>query len=236
MSDSATDLAHVTSEVPASPDSWDDTELVRAILEGHPAAAKVAWQRFLPTVRRVIRRTMGPGGDLDDAVQDAFLSLFFRVRTLREPQALKGFVIAISARTAHRHIRRQRAGWFVTLSHSSDDLRDARIQHAECASQHALVRFFGILGTLKERDRLAFVLRFIEKLSATEVAAALGLSVATTRRRFGYAWDRVSCLAKRDAFLTDYLHTLDRQAEQSEVRALGSSHRSKGRRRNRRRL
>ena len=74
----------------------DDATLAVALIEKNVAAPRVAWTRFSPLVRRILRRSLGPQHDVEDIVQDVFLCLFQRVHTLRDPVALKAFVIAIT--------------------------------------------------------------------------------------------------------------------------------------------
>ena len=89
------------------------------------------------------------------------------------------------------------------------ELPDLRVVAADTASQHALIHFYQVLGRINERDRTAFVLRYIEGMEAAEVAAALDVSVPTARRCFTRAWERVTFFAQRDPFLVDYLSKLE---------------------------
>ena len=68
----------------------------------------------------------------------------------------------------------------------------------------ALARFYKILDRVNATDRAAFVLRFMEGLELTEVAAALKLSLATTKRRLARVWARVMLLVERDPVLVHY--------------------------------
>jgi RNA polymerase sigma-70 factor (ECF subfamily) len=186
----------------------DDATLAGALIEKNAAAPKVAWTRFAPLVRRILRRSLGPQHDVEDIVQDVFLCLFERVHTLRDPVALKAFVIAITVRTARYEIRRARVRRWVGLSRTSE-LPDLRVVNADTSSQHALLHFYRALERINERDRTAFILRFVEEMEAAEVAAALDVSVPTARRCFTRAWQRMVFYAQRDPFLVDYLSKLD---------------------------
>jgi RNA polymerase sigma-70 factor, ECF subfamily len=204
------DAAGPTS--PASSDlplvDADDTTLAHALIAKNPAAPRVAWSRFSPLVRRILRRSLGPQHDVEDIVQDVFLCLFQRVHTLRDPVALKAFVIAITVRTVRYEIRRARVRRWVGLSRSAE-LPDLRVVNADNGARHALLHFYRALERINERDRTAFVLRFVEGMEAAEVAAALGVSVPTARRCFTRAWERVTFFAQRDPFLVDYLSELE---------------------------
>jgi RNA polymerase sigma-70 factor, ECF subfamily len=192
---------------PALADS-DDATLALALIAKDKAAPRVAWTRFAPLVRRILRRSLGPQHEVEDIVQDVFLCLFERVHTLRDPVALKAFVIAITVRTARYEIRRARVRRWVGLSRTAE-LPDLRVVNADSSAQHALIHFYQTLNRINERDRTAFILRFIEGMEAAEVAAALDVSVPTARRCFTRAWERVIFFAKRDPFLVDYLSKLE---------------------------
>lgn len=186
----------------------DDATLAVALIGKNRAAPLVAWARFSPLVRRVLSRSLGPRYEVEDIVQNVFLCLFERVHTLRDPVALKAFVIAITLRTMRYEVRRARVRRWVGLSPSAE-LADLQVVHADNSARHALIHFYRALDRLSERDRAAFVLRFIEELEVGEIAAALNVSIPTARRCFTRAWQRVTFFARRDPFLVDYMSGLE---------------------------
>ena len=185
----------------------DNATLARALMDGDPDAPRLAWNRFAPMVRRIVQRSLGPEHDSEDVVQEAFLCLFNRVQTLREPAALKAFIISITVLTTRREIRRRKLRRWVGLA-QAEEVPDLRVVNDDTDSREALVRFYRILDRIRARDRTAFVLRFIEGMEVADVAVAMGVSIPTVRRCFTSAWQRVSFFAKRDPFLADYLTTL----------------------------
>ena len=182
----------------------DDAAIARALLAREPESHRAAWTHFAPVVRRVVRRFLGPGSDVEDAVQDIFVCLFEKVTLLREPAALRAFVMAIAVRTARYHVRRRRARRFIGLS-EVEYHPALRVVTPDPASQRALERFYRLLDRVNDRDRAAFVLRYIEGLELSEVAKALGTSPPTARRRFTRAYGRIALLASRDPLLADYV-------------------------------
>lgn len=188
----------------------DDATLARALMADDPRAPRVAWQRFAPMVHRILKRTLGPGADVEDLVQEVFLCLFDRVKTLREPKALKAFVIAISAMTVRAELRRRRTRRMFWL----DVAAPSPSVHPDPEGREALVHFYQILDRLGAQDRTAFVLRFMEEMELTDVASALHTSLSTTKRRLARVWQRVALLVERDPALTHYLSSLDREALQ----------------------
>lgn len=187
--------------------SLDDAALARALIEGHPQAPREVWSRFSALVRRIIRRSLGPDQDVEDLVQDVFASLFTRPSLLRDPAALKAFIIAIAVHNVSYELRRRRVRRWVGLAPTAE-LPDIRVVESNPESREALVRFYGILDRVSARDRTAFVLRFVEGMEVADVAAALKTSAPTARRCFTRAYRRVALLAGRDPFLSEYLAEL----------------------------
>jgi RNA polymerase sigma-70 factor (ECF subfamily) len=186
----------------------DDVAIVALLAGGDPRAPRVVWQRFAPMVHRMLKRAFGPGYEIDDLVQEVFLVLFDRVSTLREPKALRAFVISITAHTIRRELRRKTAARWLRLG----DGPAPRARDADLDSREALARLYDILERLGSDDRTAFTLRFLEGLELVEVAQAMGVSLATTKRRLTHAWTRVVTHAQRDAALVGYLAGLEPEA------------------------
>jgi RNA polymerase sigma-70 factor, ECF subfamily len=154
-------------------------------------------------VRRILRR-FGNELEVEDALQEVFLRVFTRLPAVRDPHALQAFVITITVRVAGRHARRARARQWLALS-AADTATDARATD-DVTAQHALKRLSDVLSRVRECDRTAFVLRYIEGRQVREIADLAQLSRATIKRRLIRASARVSYLASRDLFLAEYLN------------------------------
>jgi RNA polymerase sigma-70 factor, ECF subfamily len=187
----------------------DDATLVHKLLDQHPHAARLIWQRFAPMVHRILRRSLGPDEDVEDLAQEVFMCVFQKASTLREPQALKAFVITVTAFTARGELRRRWSRRWLRRQRPQTGPGEL-VANQDIESREALRRFYDILDRISAQDRTAFVLRYIEGMPLEEVAAALEVSVATAKRRLTRVWDRVVLLAERDTALVDYLSGLER--------------------------
>ena len=186
----------------------DDATLAGALIAEDLRAPRVAWARFAPLVHRMLKRAFGEPHDIDDMVQDVFLCLFRKLPGLREPGALKAFVVAITVKTIQYEIRRRRMrARFGPLRAGEGELApdDRSTEQPDAAARQALRRFYAILDRLNARDRTAFVLRFFEGMELTEVANALDISLSTTKRLLDKVGKRVSLLVDRDPGLAAYL-------------------------------
>ncbi len=98
----------------------DDADLARALIAKDPQAPRALWRRFAPMVFRMLRRALGPGHDVEDLAQEVFLCVFEKVPTLREPKALKAFVISITVLTTRSELRRLWVRRWIRLSGKGD--------------------------------------------------------------------------------------------------------------------
>jgi RNA polymerase sigma-70 factor (ECF subfamily) len=185
-----------------------DADLVAAYLRKDVWAPAAIWGRYYPLVRRIAFRASGPGRDVDDIVQEVFLRLFRRLPGLRDPAALRAFVLAITVRVIKGD---QRVRWlkrWLGLFQDGDtpeDLDDDGRGVVDHEAREALGRFYAILDRLSPKHRTAFVLRYVENLELSDVAIALGVSLATIKRWLPRIAQRVFAQAKGDPALAPYL-------------------------------
>ena len=155
-----------------------------------------------------MRRSLGPQPDVEDIVQEVVpLLVSSGVHTLRigRAQSVHHAITVRTVRTRSTPLASARVGRVA----ASSELARLACGNADTSARQALIHFYRALERINERDRAAFVLRFVEGMEAAEVAVALDVSVPTARRRFTRAWERVTFFAQRDPFLVDYLSKLE---------------------------
>ena len=190
----------------------DDATLARAIVEGRPSAPGLVWDRYARLVHGILRRTLGPGADVDDQVQLAFIELLRDAKKLRDPAALRSFLVGITVRVARAELRRRRFRRWLRLT---DDgvVPEVADESDDEDAREALARLYAMLERLPDQSRMIFVLRHVEGLELTETADAMGVSLATAKRHLAKVTARVHAMAARDPILAGYL---DSGAEEEE--------------------
>jgi RNA polymerase sigma-70 factor (ECF subfamily) len=223
------DAAESTSlpEPPPISDAWlcvasdtPDEDLTRAACGGSTRATALIWRRYCVQVRSKLLRWIGTH-DLDDHVQEVFSRLFEQLPRLRQPSALRSFLIGITLRVACSELRRRRR-WRLRLT-ATGELPEI-LEHStsdDGVAREALARFDAILGKLAPRSRRVFELRYVEKLELVDVAAEMGISLATAKRHLGRASSRVFAMAARDPSLVDYVLRSTPAEGQAEYQAAG---------------
>ncbi|MFI5306773.1 MAG: RNA polymerase sigma factor [Polyangiales bacterium] len=191
----------------AAPTEPSDAELVLAVRQRASLAAGRMWDRYSALVRRILRRMLGPSVDVEDALQDVFLRLFRDIESLRDPSALRSFLIGITLHVAHSELRRRRARRWLMLSDDGvvPDRVPDQVETNNLQEREALRRLYRVLDRVGTRTRTVFVLRYVEGLELAQLSAVLGCSLATTKRRVADAAQRVSRLAVHDEMLAPYL-------------------------------
>jgi len=184
----------------------DDAGLARAAMQGDAHAPGAIWDRFAPTVRRTLRRTLGPSVDVEDLTQEVFLRVFRQVHTLRDPAALKSFIVGVSIRVLGSELRRRRVRRFLLLT-DQGTLPDAPGLPQDPAARSALTTLYRVLDGVHAETRLLFSLRYFEGMQVAEIAGALGVSLATAKRRLAKATAHVERLVAREPALRAYLMT-----------------------------
>ena len=186
-----------------------DADLVSELLNNRPEAHRLVVQRFTPLVRALLRRSLGPKDDIDDAQQEVFWSLFRSIDTLRDPCSLRAFIMTITFRAVLHERRRRRPSIPLDCLPARMGLEAKR---DEAEASYALLRLGSLLMRLSERERKTFVMRFVEGMTVSEISEALAVSEATTRRSYTRAWSFVSKWAAQDPFLFDYFSDASQSA------------------------
>lgn len=193
-----------TREVDAASSHLEAEAFLSALVRGAPWAAEEAWSRYSTMVYDLLRRGLGPGADVDDAVQEVFLRVFERVKTLRDSTALRSFVFSIGVRVMRWQLRRRMIRRWVMLS-PSGDLPEIGQAPVDTEAREALRRVYELLEHLKPLDRTIFILRQSEDMSLPEIARAVEVSLSMVKRRFKRTAARMGRLIQADPLLCTYV-------------------------------
>jgi RNA polymerase sigma-70 factor, ECF subfamily len=154
----------------------DATALVREARDGSRAAFGRLYELHARMVHGILLARV-PHIEVDDLVQEVFLSAMRRLGTLREPAAFGGWLATIA---------RNRANDFHRGTRETEELSEASGSagtpvgtndpaHADALAALAVIR------ELPEAYRETLVLRLVEGMTGPEIAARTGLTPASVR-------------------------------------------------------
>jgi RNA polymerase sigma factor (sigma-70 family) len=98
-----------------------DTTTVIAARAGDPAAVDQLVAGYLPLVYTIVGRALDGHADVDDVVQDTMLRVLRNLGDLRDPEAFRSWLVAITVRQVRERYRARRGAPDALLP---DDLRD----------------------------------------------------------------------------------------------------------------
>ncbi|NOY91106.1 MAG: RNA polymerase sigma factor [Deltaproteobacteria bacterium] len=161
---------------------------------------------YLPRVRALVRRLVGPGADCEDLVQTACIEILRSLPRFRAQASLRLWIDRITARTVYKHFRttrrrRARFGWI-----SDPDTRASQFdQTRRLESREALGRAHELVASIKPERRIVFLLVALEGRSLQEAADVLDLSLSATKSRYLRARRDLDRLLAREPGLVELL-------------------------------
>ncbi len=165
-----------------------DEALVERARGGDEYAFDLLYRRHVQFVAAVVFRVCGRGHDLEDVVQETFITAFEQLGALDDPHALRGWLAQIALSRSNR-----RGRWFRLLRLFRDEPDEksalATMVSADASPQvkAELREIDAALEKLPEPERTAWMLRFLLGCTLEEVARGCDCSVATAKRRLALA-------------------------------------------------
>ena len=191
----------------ASPSAGQDvTALVDRARRRDPAAFRELFRCYLGLVHRVVRRLAGPGPDVEDFVQSAFVEAFRSLPDFRGYALFSTWLTRITVRVT-MHGTRRRPPRALPLEETTEQANDEPGPERIAAARQEIAFLEGLLAEMRPKRRAAFVLHVLEGHSMEEVAAILNASVSAVKVRVHDARRHIERRCKRRPELAGWLGT-----------------------------
>lgn len=149
----------------------EDAHLVRAARGGDQRAFEALYERYARVIHGVLL-ARAPRADVEDLVQDVFLSAWNRLDSLRDPAAFGGWLSMIA---------RNRATDFHRQAVEAVELPEDLSAPEASSSRAEALAVLDVIRTLPAAYRETLVLRLVEGLTGPEIAERTGLTAASVR-------------------------------------------------------
>jgi RNA polymerase sigma-70 factor (ECF subfamily) len=155
--------------VPQEPEDGGGTRLVEAARGGDRAAFAVLYRQYVRMIHGILLARI-PRADVDDLVQDVFMTALERMAALRDGRAFGSWLATIARNRATDHLRR------TPLTTTLPD----HLAIVESDRTDALA-VMGLIRRLPDAYRETLTLRLVEGMTGPEIAACTGLTEGSVR-------------------------------------------------------
>jgi RNA polymerase sigma-70 factor (ECF subfamily) len=183
-----------------------DASVAALLRSGSREAAAAVYDRFAKVVNRWVWRLLGADPEHDDIVQQVFMQILRAGPSLRESDKLAGWLHAITINTVHGELRRRQVRRFFWRDSPPAVLHGDFVQEVEM--RDLLVRAKGVIDKLPPGERIAFMLHYVDRHSAAEIAELCGYSLSTAKRRLAGATRRFEAIVAASPELSRLLPRL----------------------------
>jgi len=186
----------VTGSPAVSPTAQQQLDLVPDALlagraaDGDTAAFEALARRHGPLMRATARRLTGTLADADDVVQESLMQAWKQLDQLRDPAAVKSWLLRIVGTRSIDHLRKRRNHLALDdLENHVDAPSGQRTPDPESTAVNAsrVDALKSALARLPEEQRRCWVLKEFNDLSYEEIALTLNISPASVRGRLARA-------------------------------------------------
>jgi RNA polymerase sigma-70 factor, ECF subfamily len=154
-------------------------------LDDFDAVVRLHW----PAVFRFALASVRDRDAAETLTQDCFLHAWRGRRKFRAESTVKTWIMRIAVNLVRDHSRNRRLQFWKRATAQALDIRTAgaRLADERISSEARILReeriraVWNISGSLPEKQRTAFLLRFVEDMELLEIAAAMGLKEGTVK-------------------------------------------------------
>ncbi len=177
-----------------------DSELIQRTLTGDDHAFSVLVRKYQKQVHALAWRIIGDFHIAEEITQDAFLIVYKRLKTLKEPQRFGSWVSVITRRRCLAWLRKKRV-WTESYEHleESDSEQIEETVYSEyvveererTAAETQCYVVKKLLAKLQESERTVMTLHYFGEMTCAEIGEFLGVSANTIKSRLRRAQQRL---------------------------------------------
>lgn len=176
----------------------DDKELLALYHSGRKE------QMFNELVRRyqkriywVTRRMVKRHEDADDIAQDVFVKAYTALENFRGESNIYTWLYRIAVNLSINHLRKQKVRNAVDLDDYLPFLAKDAEQDSTIVRKENVSLIEQAIGTLPEKQRAVFIMRYYDEMPYEQISAILGTSVGGLKANFHHAVKKVAAYVKK---------------------------------------
>lgn len=174
-----------------------DDEVVRRVRAGETALYEVLMRRHNPRVYRAVRSVIREEGEVEDVMQQTYLSAFAKLDQFTGAARFSTWLISIALNEAHTRLRKRvRIRALTALEDGTPTAERSPETEADMHERIGLIE--QELDALPDAYRTVMMLRVVQELDTDEAAAVLGVSADVVKTRLHRARTMLREAIERD--------------------------------------
>jgi RNA polymerase sigma factor (sigma-70 family) len=171
----------------------DDEELVERAQRGDTSAYEDLVRRYQALAHRTAYLITADAAEAEDVAQAGFIKAYRALHRFRAGAPFRPWLLTIVANEARnrRRAAARRASLALRLSEDRPSVDAAPSPEASVLAREPAQDLLRAVNALRERDRVAIILRYFLDLSELEMAEMLGCSRGTVKSRLSRALERL---------------------------------------------
>ena len=157
--------------------------IVHRCQNGERAAFEELFELYQPRLKYYVRRLDSDGANIDDLLQDIWLTVFKKIRKLKDAQAFGVWLYRIARNRVYNRFRRKDR--YVRLP--EDNEIPVSDNHEPVFDANDAEKLHEAMNKLKPYYREVLTLYFVEQMSYESIAEVVECNVGTVRSRLFYA-------------------------------------------------
>ncbi len=164
-----------------------DMDLITRVQEGRPGAFDELYFAYVDRVHRKLHAVVGPDPEIDDLIQLTFITVHSKIDEFRGACSFATWLHRVALNIALMHLRK-RQRW-LRFGQEPEALRPVLTPAGPEAPDEAASRrekleiLHGVIGKVKPKKRIVFVLYHVEGHTLEEIAELMDASVNTVASR-----------------------------------------------------
>jgi RNA polymerase sigma-70 factor (ECF subfamily) len=160
-----------------------DEEVVARVRSGDGAMYEVLMRRHNRTVYRAVRSVLRDTDDVEDVMQQAYVSAYARLDQFRGAARFSTWLVAVALNEARSRLRRGTRRSLADSARLEPPAAAPSTPETEVAMREYVALVERAVEQLPDDYRTVFVLRHVEGLGTAETAAALAVSEDVVKTR-----------------------------------------------------
>ena len=156
----------------------DEIALIKRCLQGSRDSFELLVKKYQSNIMALSVNILGSYDDARDIVQETFVQAYVHLDRFDLQRNFKTWLLSIAAKRCLDFLRKRKSFLNYFLKHSRT-LQEERIREYKGIEDSEI--FYPLLKRMKDKERIALVLKINEEYSAKEIASVLDCSESTAR-------------------------------------------------------